>query len=204
MLPCSHGRPEGVSSNELAIYCHSLLHFKEPKKSRIEGLYPRSNRINGFDMLVKDEGPAVCQRVICWRPSLTSGQTSDTLMLLVCAELQLSNHSLSSSPLCAYFLMFALPFSQSFLFVPLCFPILCLCVLVMLLCDVRKHTQKKKMQTKHYSFDSFPQSAANPDEIIGVILILTKMPTHSCRHLVTRWNKVTHDGGAYCGCCVAL
>lgn len=34
------------------IYCDSLLHFTEPKKSQIEGFYPRSKRINGFYMLL--------------------------------------------------------------------------------------------------------------------------------------------------------
>lgn len=79
---------------------------------------------------------AVCQRVICWGPSLTSGQTSDTLMLLVCVEVQLSNHPSFVSPLCAYFLRFALPFSvvpSLFLFSSDLF----FYVLFMVLCNVK-------------------------------------------------------------------
>lgn len=74
---------------------------------------------------------AARQRVICGRPSLTSGQTSDTLMLLVCVAEQLSHRP------CVDFLPFVLPlsvFSTFFLFFSELF----------LTCCLKKKTNVKK------------------------------------------------------------
>lgn len=102
---------------QTALYSHSL-----PKEqiSKIEGVHPWSNRINGFGSLVLDWRPLVCHHVICLLPSLTPGQTSDTLLWLVCSELQLSYHSSSLSPLCPYSHLFllCLPLSPYLIFCP--------------------------------------------------------------------------------------
>ena len=60
--------------------------------------------------------PLVCHCAICLLRSLTPSQTSDTLLFLVCLELELSNYSISLSLLCTHF-HFCIPsfsFSQFF------------------------------------------------------------------------------------------
>lgn len=60
----------------------------------------------------------MCHCVICLLRSLTPGQTSDTLLLLVYSELELSKHSISLSSLCTLFnqCLCRLSFSSSFSF----------------------------------------------------------------------------------------